>query len=103
MKRLLVIAASLVLVAGLGAGFWIYRSLGQPYRGFSEAEVFVDIPPGSGSAGMGTRLAAAGVVPNALSFRAAVWVRKAGRRLQAGEYRFERAATPLEVVERIAR
>jgi UPF0755 protein len=102
-KRLLVITASLLVLAGLAAGFWVYRSLGQPYRGFSDAEVFVEIPPGSSTASMANRLTAAGVVPNTLAFRAAVWVRKAGRRLQAGEYRFDRAATPIEVVDRIAR
>jgi peptidoglycan lytic transglycosylase G len=101
-KRLAAIAAGLGLLAVL-AGAWIYRSLEQPYRGFTDAEVFVDIPPGSGTAGMARRLTDAGVVPNATVFEAAVWARKAGRRLQAGEYRFDRAATPLEVVDRLAR
>ena len=103
MKRVVVITAGLVLLAALAAGFWIYQSLKQPYRGFSEAEVFVDIPPGTGTAGMARRLADAGVVPSATVFEAAVWARKAGRRLQAGEYRFDRAATPIQVVDRLAR
>jgi len=102
-KRLVAIVAGLVLLSILAGGFWIYRSLQQPYRGFTDAEVFVDIPPGSGTAGMAKRLTDAGVVPNATVFRAAVWARKAGLRLQAGEYRFDRAATPMEVVDRIAR
>jgi peptidoglycan lytic transglycosylase G len=101
-KRLfLFLALFLVLVAA--AGFWFYRSLQQPYRGFTEAEVFVEIPPGASTASMASRLADAGVVPNPVAFRAAVWMRKAGRRLQAGEYRFDRPATPMEVVDRIAR
>jgi UPF0755 protein len=100
-RLLLLVAALLILVAA--AGFWFYRSLEQPYRGFTETEVFVEIPPGSSTATMSRRLADAGVVPNTYAFRAAVWVRKAGRRLQAGEYRFDRPATPLEVVDRIAR
>src|SRR4029077_10535029 len=33
----------------------------------------------------------------------AVWLRKAGRRLQAGEYRFDRPATPIEVGDRLVR
>jgi UPF0755 protein len=103
MKRVvLVLLAVLVLAAG-GAIAWIYRSAHQPYRGFTEAEVFVDIPSGSSTTGMARRLADAGVVPNATAFEAAVWLRKAGRRLQAGEYRFEHPATPLEVVDRLAR
>ena len=103
MRRVAAIAAGLLLLAGLAAGFWIYQSLEQPYRGFSEAEVFVDIPPGTGTAGMARRLADAGVVPSATVFEAAVWARKAGRRLQAGEYRFDRAATPIQIVDRLAR
>lgn len=102
MKRLLAIAVAFVLLTGLAGGFWIYRSIGQPYRGFTDPEVFVDIPPGSSTATMAKRLTESGVVPNAIAFRAAVWIRKAGRHLQAGEYRFDRAATPLEVVDRIA-
>ena len=73
MKRVVVITAGLVLLAVLAAGFWIYQSLEQPYRGFSEAEVFVDIPPGTGTAGMARRLADAGVVPSATVFEAAVY------------------------------
>jgi UPF0755 protein len=52
---------------------------------------------------MGRRLADAGVVRHETLFRAAVWWRGAGRRLQAGEYRFDGAASPAEVVDRIAR
>jgi len=103
MKRLLVIAFAVIVLAGLGAAAWVYRSLEQPYRGFSEAEVFVEIPSGSSTTAMARRLADAGVVPNATAFHAAVWLRKAGRRLQAGEYRFDRPATPIEVVDRLAR
>jgi hypothetical protein len=87
----------------LGAAAWVYRSLEQPYHGFSEAEVFVEIPSGSSTTTMARRLADAGVVPNAMAFHAAVWLRKAGRRLQAGEYRFDRPATPIEVVDRLTR
>jgi UPF0755 protein len=106
MKRALLVLASLLLLAGLAGGVWtygIYRSLAQPYRGFTGAEVFVEIPPGAGPASMARRLTDAGVVPSTTAFQAAVWVRKAGLRLQAGEYRFDRAASPTEVVDRIAR
>jgi UPF0755 protein len=103
MKRMLALLSALVIVAALGAGVWMYRSLERPYKGFAEADTFVDIPAGTGTAGMAARLAQAGVVQSATMFRAAVWVRGAGRRLQAGEYRFDRAMTATEVVDRIAR
>ncbi len=103
MKRLILIAVAVLVLGGLGAGAWVYRSLERPYRGFTEPELFVEIPTGSSTTGMARKLAEAGVVPNATAFEAAVWVRKAGRRLQAGEYRFDRPATPMEVVDRLAR
>ncbi len=94
MRRLAAAVAGLVLLALLAGGLWIYRSLEQPYRRFTEPEVFVEIPEGSGTASMARRLTEAGVVQNETVFRAAVWAGRAGRRLQAGEYRFDRAASP---------
>ncbi len=63
----------------------------------------MEIVPGSSPQSMGRVLSEAGVVANPLAFRAAVWRRGAGRRLQAGEYRFADAMTPGEVVEKIVR
>jgi UPF0755 protein len=93
-----------VLVLGAAAaGVWAYVTLERPYKGYGEAEQFVDIPSGSGTASMGRRLADMGVIRSASSFRLAVWMRGAGRRLQAGEYRFDRPMTTAEVVDKIAR
>ena len=103
MKRILSILAVLVVVAAVGAGAWIYVTMERPYKGYAEAEQFVEIPAGSGSVSMGRRLAEMGVVRSATSFRVAVWLRGAGRRLQAGEYRFDRAMTTSEVVDKLAR
>src|SRR5262245_39716746 len=52
---------------------------------------------------MGRALAEAGVVQSPLAFRLAVWLEGAGRRLQAGEYRFDAPMTPRAVVEKIVR
>ena len=49
------------------------------------------------------RSADAGVVAEPDRFRMAVWLRGAGRRLQAGEYRFDAPLTPRDVVDKIAR
>ncbi len=96
MKRLFLLAAVLLLLVGGAAGYWFYRSLGQPYRAFTDAEVLVEIPSGSSTPNMGQRLTDAGVVPSSLAFRAGVWMRKAGRHLQAGKYRFDGPATPMK-------
>lgn len=92
-RRLLVLA----LVVG---GFLVYRAL-APYEGF-EGEVFVEIPRGTTADGIGRLLADAGVVRSRYDFLLARVIER-GRVLQAGEYRFAHAASPLEVFDRIAR
>ena len=52
---------------------------------------------------IGRRLAEAGVVPDAWTFRLAVRLAQADRRLRAGEYRFAEAASPFAVVSRLVR
>lgn len=103
MKRLVLATAALGVIVVLAAATWLYVNVSRPYRGYAETETFVDIPPGSSTVSIANRLAEAGVVRNAAAFRAAVWLRGSGRRLQAGEYRFDAPVTPREVVDKIAR
>ena len=101
-KRLLLLAVLLALVAGAGA--WVvYQRVHQPFRGFDGPEQFVEIAPGTGASTIGAHLAEAGVVRDARNFRVALWMSGRGRELKAGEYRFDREATPFEVIDRIAR
>lgn len=102
-RRFLVAILVLGLLAGAVAGWLMYQRIHEPYRGFETAEQFVDIPPGSGARTIGTRLAAAGVIHDPLTFRAALWLSGRARDLKAGEYRFDRPATTLEVIDRLAR
>ena len=92
-----------LLLGVLAVAAWTYVNFHQPYKGYDAAEQFVEIPTGSGSTSMGRRLADAGVIRSASSFRVAVWIRGAGRRLQAGEYRFTEPMTLAQVVDKIAR
>jgi UPF0755 protein len=100
--RLLLVALLLALVAAGGAWF-VYQRVHEPYRGFTGPEQFVDIAPGTGTAAIAARLADAGVVRDARTFRAALWLSGRGRDLKAGEYRFDRDASPVEVIDRLAR
>ena len=93
----------LALIAVIGVGAWFYTSVQRSFKGYAAEEQFVEIPSGTGTAAMGRRLAEAGVVPSAESFRLAVWLKGSGRRLQAGEYRFDRPMSPAEVVDKLAR
>jgi UPF0755 protein len=91
---------SLVVLAALACGGYVMYRLSQPYRGFSEP-VFVDFPRGTGTAEMAAELANKGVIQDRWMFMAARAVRRGN--LQAGEYRFEKPASPLDVYGRIAR
>ena len=103
MKRLVLAVAVLAIVAAAGAGGWVLWSAAQPFKGYEGAEQFVDIPAGAGPAAIGRRLSEAGVVRDTVSFRAALWRSGKARRLQAGEYRFDRAMSAREVVDKLAR
>lgn len=102
MKKLALFILLFVIAAG-AAGTWIYLRIGDPYRGYQGAEQFVEIPAGAGSRTIGSRLVQAGIVRDALSFRVGLYISDKGRRLQAGEYRFDRAMTPMEVIDKLAR
>jgi UPF0755 protein len=94
------IGCLLLLLVALAGGFAVFRLM-TPYQGF-QGETFVEFPRGTSTETMGTLLAKAGVLRSRWDFLAARAVQR-GRVLQAGEYRFDRAASPLEVVGRIAR
>ena len=102
MKKLLLLALLLLVVAGAVAAV-IYQRVRQPYRGYAGAEQFVDIAAGSSSLAIGDRLVESGVIRDRLTYRLALWMSGEGRRLKAGEYRFDRAMTPFEVIDKVAR
>jgi len=102
-KRL-AIALVIVVLAILGAIVArIVIAEVRPYKGYSGNEQFVEIPAGAGPASIGRRLVEAGVIRDTLGFRYELARTGAGRRLQAGEYRFDRPMTVKEVVSKIAR
>jgi UPF0755 protein len=103
MRRVVSILAAVAVLAASGVAWHFHASLGTAYRGYEAAEVYVEIPPGSGTAGIGRRLIDAGVVRDALTWRLALLESGAARTLKAGEYRFAGAITPREVVSMLAR
>jgi cell division protein YceG involved in septum cleavage len=72
-KRLFLLLVFTTLVLGAG-GWWLYSQVVEPYRGYGQPEVFVDIPPGSSTGSIGNRLVEAGVVRNARTFQVALWI-----------------------------
>jgi UPF0755 protein len=91
-------ALLILLVAAAGYAVW---ELNQPYAAFRE-ETFIEFSRGTSTMGMARMLADAGVIPHAWEF-VAVRGLHPRRTLQAGEYRFDRPASVLDVYDRIAR
>jgi peptidoglycan lytic transglycosylase G len=102
-KRAVLALIGIAVLAGLGAAGVLYTRTNDPFKGYDGAEQFVTIEPGSGTRTIGQRLIEAGVIRDALTFRAALWRTGRARALQAGEFRFDRPMTPTEVIEKIAR
>jgi UPF0755 protein len=94
LRLFLVVLFAAILAAG--AVYWLAR---EPYG--PDTETFVDLPTGSSTALMGSRLESAGIVHSQYVFDVLrLWKRGT---LRAGEYRFDHPATAVEVYERIAR
>jgi UPF0755 protein len=93
----------LLILAAAALAVWFYRGVDRPFKGYGASEQFVEIPQGVGSAAIAKRLADAGVVHDANSFRLALWITGQGRHLQAGEYRFDRPISARQVADKIAR
>lgn len=99
MRKFLITVAVLLILIVAGAALFgrqTWARVYEPYKGYSTAEQFVEIPPGTPTAAIGRRLIDAGVISDETVFRVALWWTGSARNLQAGEYRFD---TPLSVVE----
>jgi UPF0755 protein len=93
-------AALLIFFLLAGALFYTAYSILKPYRAY-EGEVFVDIPRGAGTLEISARLQSAGVLRSEWPF----WLIRLSRSrgmLKAGEYRFDRPLSPLQVYRKIA-
>jgi UPF0755 protein len=91
----------LLMLLAAAAGVGALYVLSRPYAGFSEP-VILEIPRGSTTREIASRLAASGVVESPWQFLAARALRPSAK-LQAGEYRFAEPASALDVYGRIAR
>jgi UPF0755 protein len=98
-----IIVIALLIVAGAIGAAVIWQRIYDPYKGFTEAEQFIDVTPGTGTSAIGRMLVDAGLIRDEFTFRAALWWTGRSRTLQAGEYRFDRAASAVDVIGRLAR
>jgi len=91
----------LVCVAAIVGGTGVYLLLTRPYRGFGQP-VILDFPKGTSASAMGDQLSRAGVIRYSWQFLV-VRAMRTNARLQAGEYQFTAAASPMTVFDRIVR
>jgi UPF0755 protein len=95
---LVAVAALLAAVAGV-----YYARVDEKYQGYSGADRFVEIAPGTGSRAIGRALVDAGVVRDEWTFRLSVFLTGTQRQLKAGEYRFAGPQSAKDVARKLAR
>jgi UPF0755 protein len=105
--RKLALAFILLFVAVVGGavffGVFLWVRITDPYRGYSDTELYVQVPTGAGTTEIGRALIDSGIVRDQMTFRAALYWTGASRMLKAGEYRFDRPMAAVAVVEKMAR
>jgi UPF0755 protein len=102
MKKLLLFLLLIVIAAG-GAAYWLVQRAREPFQAYGPEPQLIEIASGEGTSAIGRRLIAAGVLRDMLTFRVALRLSGADRRLQAGEYRFDQPMSAVDVVGKIAR
>ena len=91
----------LLIVLAAASGLWLRYELSRPYRGYSQAQIFVDIPRGTPRWNIAGLLQKNGVIHSRIAFLA-LSIRHRRRVLQAGEYLFNQPMTPQQVFDQIA-
>lgn len=101
MRRLLffLVLIGFVLIGGAGLWYRSYLITCSPGNG----EVIVVIPKGAGVRGIGSLLAANGLLENDIRYLCLVYFSGLKTRLQAGEYSLSRGLTPPEVLQLLAK
>ncbi len=106
LRRIAIVLACVVAVLAVGiagALLWGRAALALPWSGWSGPAVVVELPDQTGARQAISILASAGVLRHpALVERWLIWQRQ-DRDIRAGEYRFDRPASALEVIDRICR
>lgn len=102
MRRMVLALLLGLLASGAALSAWLLAQERRAYRGWTGEAVVVQIAPGQTTRQIAGTLAEAGVIRSPFYF--SLRARLSGRagELHAGEYRFDRAATPTEVLRVLA-
>jgi len=99
--KILIRIILVLLVLVIAGGGYVWYLLNQPYQGFQEAKI-LDFPLGTSTSEMAQLLRGAGVIRSDRLFQLGRYL-SPGVALQAGEYKFDKPASTMEVLRRIAR
>ncbi len=102
LRNLLLVFLAAMVVLVIGSGIWLHSELETPYFG-QATEIFVDIPRGANTTEIANILEDSRVLRRRLPFVIYIRYARLGRHIQAGEYRFSKAATPEQVAQRLVR
>jgi UPF0755 protein len=89
------------LMLAIAVGGYLWYQLKQPYQGYKEAKI-LDFPRGTSTAEMAQQLQNAGVIRWARLFQLSRYL-SPGVALEAGEYKFDKPLSTMEVMRKIAR
>lgn len=102
LQPLLTIAVFAVLLA-IGAGWFFWRALREPYKGFPEPAKRVEVARGQRTASILRELKREGVLRDEWIPLAYMKLLRSRDSLKAGVYRFDRPLAPVDVVEKLVR
>ncbi|HEV2860141.1 MAG TPA: endolytic transglycosylase MltG [Pyrinomonadaceae bacterium] len=100
MKKLILIFVLLIIAAGVAFALWVRHELSTPVA-HQHAEQYIEIPRGSSSFDIVSRLSNAGVIRRGWLVGWYIRLSGAGPRLKAGEYRFPSPISPLGVLRKL--
>jgi UPF0755 protein len=104
LRRPLLIALCFIVLLVLGvAGKWLLTELETPYYNAPTNETYIKIPHGAKTSQITDLLVGNGILHSRLPFSIYVRYYDLGRQFQAGEYRFDKPATPRQIARRLIR
>ncbi len=102
MRSLMTVAVFAVLLA-IGAGWFFWRAVGTPYKGYSEPKKRVEIRRGLRTSAILQQLQKEGVLRDEWIPLVYMKLVRGGDSLKAGVYQFDKPLSAVEVIDKLAR
>jgi UPF0755 protein len=99
MRKLFYTLFVLLVISGV-VGVWIYDEVHRPFKAYQNAQL-VEISKGTSSKQIARQLETLGIVKTRWHFLVTLWLKRSHHELKAGEYQFDRALSPVEIVEKL--